>query len=235
MSDRWTEKLSPYLDGELSAVEREQLESHLAKCEECAAALEQLRRVVGRARALEDRPPATGLWSGIAERIGAAPSDAKVADLEARRRSKVARLRQRRLSFSLPQLAAASIALIVISAGGAWLVSRPAGPAAERGASSVSGQAGLVSAPVAGHSATSYDAAIVELERIIDESRDQLDTTTVRVIEENLMIINQAIVQAQRALAEDPASEYLNEHLAATMRQKLEFLRRAAEMTRAVS
>ncbi len=230
MSDRWSDRLSDYLDGELSAGERQEFEAHLAECEECAATLEQLRRVVARTKALDDRPPATDLWSGIAERISAAPEEDKVADLEAHRRSRVARLRQRRLTFSLPQLAAASVALMMLSAGTAWMVSR-SGDAGEQAPS----EAVIQATPAAGFTASSYDAAIAELERIIDESRDRLDTATVRVIAENLMIIDRAIVQAQQALAQDPASEYLNEHLAATKRQKLEFLMRAAEMTGAVS
>jgi anti-sigma factor RsiW len=85
MSDRWTDTRSDYLDGELSACERQELEAHLAECEECTATLEQLRRVVERTKALDDKPPATDLWSGIAERISAAPEEDKVADLEAHR------------------------------------------------------------------------------------------------------------------------------------------------------
>jgi anti-sigma factor RsiW len=230
MSDRWSDRLSDYLDGELSAGERQQLEAHLAECEECATTLLELRRVVAGAKALDDRPPATDLWSGIAERIGVAPGEAGVADLEAHRRSRVAQLRQRRLTFSLPQLAAASIALMVLSAGTAWMVSR-SGDAGEQ----LSSEGAIQPTAAAGFTASSYEAAIAELERIIDESRERLDTATVRVIAENLMIIDQAIWQAQNALAQDPASEYLNEHLAATKRQKLEFLMRAAEMTGAVS
>ena len=78
-------------------------------------------------------------------------------------------------------------------------------------------------------------AAIAELERTLLASREQLDTATVRVIEENLWIIDRAIAQAQRAISQDPASAYLHEHLAVTMRQKLEFLRQAAQMAGAVS
>lgn len=230
MNDRWSDRLSEYLDGELNASERRELEAHLTECEECAATLEQLRRVVERAKALDDKPPATDLWSGIAERVGATPGQDQVADLEARRWSGAVRLRQRRLTFSLPQLAAASIALMVLSAGTAWMVSRSGGIGERLPSEGV-----VQPAPTARFTASSYDAAIAELERIIDQSRDRLDTATVRVIAENLMIINQAIVQAQRALAQDPASEYLNEHLAATKRQKLDFLMRAAEMASAVS
>jgi len=228
MNDQWTDKLSDYLDGELDAAEQAELEEHLSSCAECSAVLERLRQVVDRAQSLEDEPPANDLWSGIAERIGGAPA---VNDLAEHRQR---RLRDRRFSFSLPQLAAASIALLVLSAGSAWMVSRAGGPAADTTAVG-GGEVALVSAVPEIGLATTYDAAVVELEMILDERRDQLDTATVRIIEENLSIVNRAIAQAQRALAMDPASMYLKEHLAATKRQKLEFLRQAAQMAGAVS
>ncbi|NIR46366.1 MAG: hypothetical protein GWN99_18145 [Gemmatimonadetes bacterium] len=233
MNDIWTDRLSEYLDGELSAEERRELEAHLAECPECSATLDELRRVVARAAVLEDQPPTTDLWPGIAERIGVSSGEAPAAltDLDEYRDRKRAGLGRRRFAFTLPQLAAASVALVVLSGGTAWLMSRAARPT-----ESEPPAAEAPAAPVpASFVSTEYDAAIVELEQILAANRDQLDTATVRVIEENLMIIDRAIGQAQRALAQDPASTYLHEHLVGTMRQKLEFLRQAAEMTGAVS
>ena len=54
-----------------------------------------------------------------------------------------------------------------------------------------------------------------------------------RVIQQNLAAIDQAIGQAQRALAADPANLYLNTHLAETMRRKLDLLRQAATLVHA--
>src|SRR5881628_484133 len=102
MHEEWTDKLSEYLDNELSPREREAVESHLRGCAECAAVLDDLTRVVERAQSLDRRPPRADLWDGIAARIetrGAAPG---------------------RVSFTLPQLAAAAVVLIAVSAGIAW-------------------------------------------------------------------------------------------------------------------
>jgi anti-sigma factor RsiW len=238
MNDRWSDRLSDYLDGELDAAERAELERHLAGCDECSATLEQLHRVVARARALEDVPPRADLWPGIAARIGVAGDgapvgDVGVTDIEAARRRRRGRLAARRLTFSLPQLAAASVALMMLSGGTAWLLSRATNPPGESPAPA--GATSFVPASPTASLARSYDVAVVELERILEESRDRLDTVTVRIIEENLLVIDNAIAQAQRALARDPESIYLSEHLAATMQQKLEFLRQAAEMTSAAS
>ena len=65
---------------------------------------------------------------------------------------------------------------------------------------------------------------------VLAGGRGQLDTSTVRVIEQNLAAIDQAIAQAQRALQADPANLYLNTHLAETMRRKLDLLRHAATL-----
>ncbi len=232
MSDRWTDRLSEYLDGVLTPDERRDLESHLAGCSECTEVLDGLRQVVARAQALEDRPPAKDLWPGIAKRIGASDASVSVVGLEAhRRRATVAR---RRFSFSMPQLVAASVALMALSGGTGWLLT---GPAANRaGEATVATAPGEVEAPAAVRFAGSeYDAAVYELERILGERRDVLDEETVRVLEESLLIIDRAIAQARRALELDPANTYLNEHLVTTMQQKLEFLRQAARMAGAAS
>src|SRR3989442_4433193 len=106
MKDTWTDRLSEYLDGTLAVGERAALEAHLAGCAVCAATLEELRRVVARARALDDRPPGADLWPKIAVGIG------RVAPLRVRRQ----------LAFTVPQLIAASVALIVLSGGATWLL-----------------------------------------------------------------------------------------------------------------
>ena len=79
------------------------------------------------------------------------------------------------------------------------------------------------------------DAAVAQLQEIIYERRAELDSVTVRVIEENLAAIDRAIDEARDALAADPANGYLSQHLAATMRRKVDLLRRAATTASATS
>src|SRR6185503_9152822 len=64
-----------------------------------------------------------------------------------------------------------------------------------------------------------YDTAIEDLERILAQNRSRLSPTTVQVVEKNLALIDGAIEDARRALAADPASPYLNDHLAETMKR----------------
>lgn len=226
MSDNWTDRLSDYLDGELPESERVALESHVRSCSDCARVLEELRRVVAQARALPDRVPVQDLWPAISRHIGDR-SSAEIVELAPRRPAR------RRWSFSLPQLAAAAIALMTLSGGTVWLLqlstsSRSAGRPVATFSTPTASPAALT---IGGRSASrSYAAAVADLERVLADRQGLLDTTTVRVIQLNLAAIDRAIAQAQQALDADPANMYLNTHLADTMRRKLELLRQAAAL-----
>ena len=223
MSDTWTDRLSEYIDGTLAKTERGALEAHLADCEACRTTLDELRRVVARARALDDRPPVSDLWPAIAEQIGVSSGAHRVVSL--------AEHRTRRVTFTVPQLAAAAALLLLLGSGGAYLALHraPAGAIAQRGA-----DADQTVAPVGWVQRTSsrYDAAVAELQSALEQGRasGRLDSATVRVLTQSLVTIDSAIVQARRALAADPGSAYLNQHLADTMRRKLELLRRAGAL-----
>ncbi len=220
MNDQWTTKLSDYLDGELDSSERAALEAHLATCGQCYATLAELRQVVARAKSLEDRAPKKDLWAGI--RAGL--TQESETRLTPGRRPGVTR----RLSFTVPQLLAASIALVLLSGGSAWLALRQ-GPTNTPEPSAVPPPAGTRVASWAG----STDIAVGELEAALAQKR--LDSTTVRIVRQNLAIINRAIAEARIALRNDPGNAYLNLHLADTMRRKVELLRRVNDMAAARS
>ena len=76
----------------------------------------------------------------------------------------------------------------------------------------------------------SYDAAIRELQALLALRRGDLDTATVRVLEESLRLIDAAIAQARAALARDPNDLYLNGHLQRALDRKLDLLRHAASL-----
>jgi Predicted transmembrane transcriptional regulator (anti-sigma factor) len=203
-----TERLSDYIDGSLSPSEREEVERHLAECEECANTLADLRGVVARVQALNDRPPAGDLWPGIAAFIG---------EGEVVRPIK----RSRRVVFTVPQLLAAAIALMLLSAGGvAWFMHGHAAEPSQGATPTV--------IPAANVTRKGYDAAVTELQQVLAENRGKLDSTTVRVLESKLALIDKAIGEAQQALAADPKNPYLHGHLAETQMQKVELLQRAA-------
>jgi hypothetical protein len=120
---------------------------------------------------------------------------------------------------------------MTLSGGTVWLIQSPGSQAGNVPVAVVDSPAVTPVAVNASHNtAQSYAAAVADLERVLAGGRGQLDTTTIKVIEQNLAAIDQAIAQAQRALDADPANMYLNTHLAETMRRKLELLRQAATL-----
>jgi hypothetical protein len=153
------------------------------------------------------------LWSGIATQI----RRGSVVDRPVRRD-------RRRVSLTVPQLLAASIALAVLGGGSVMIALRSPTMTPAPSTGSTGG------GPTVENVATwrvQTDVAIAELEEALARNERQMDTSTVRVVRQNLAVIDQAIAQAQRALKNDPGSSYLNLHLANTMRHKIDLLRRA--------
>lgn len=73
-----------------------------------------------------------------------------------------------------------------------------------------------------------YDREIARLLVLLNQRRNQLDPTTVAIIEKNLLVIDTAIAESKKAIARDPASEFLMESLNQSLRTKVELMRTAA-------
>jgi hypothetical protein len=227
------DQLSDYLDGELTDRECAEVEQHLAGCAECSEVLAGLKQVVALAGSLPSPPPSRDLWNGISSELKSSSAPAP-----------------RRFSFTMPELAAASLLLATLSGGGvAVFMQRSAGNVAgdrEAGAArppqlsedEPSPQAADASEAAAGADVVAasfgdaqFDAAVSDLERALEASRGRLDPETVMVVEENLSIIDRAITEARRALVSDPSNGYLSGHLLDARRRKLDLLRRAAALS----
>ena len=73
-----------------------------------------------------------------------------------------------------------------------------------------------------------YERAIASLESVFEQRRDRLDPQTVAIIEASLGIIDRAIGEARRALADDPNNPALNRLLIKHEQSKLRVLRQAS-------
>lgn len=231
MMDRWTDRLSEYLDGELTLEEQRGLEAHLPSCAECLRTLAELREVVARAAALTAAAPSTELWDGIQRRIveGDPP-----AVLPFRTREPGSARARRSVSFSMPQLAAAALVIMFASGSGVWLALRVGGGSTDaRSAAIAEARPDSSAAGRFTSNSPAYQSTIAQLERALADRRDQLDPVTIAVLESNLKIIDAAIGEATAALARDPSNPYLEEHLGSTIEKKIEVLRRAAAIGRA--
>jgi anti-sigma factor RsiW len=226
----WTDRLSEYLDGQLPDQEQRLMAAHVAACTECARTLDELRAVTLQAQALTPAAPSADLWRGIADRI-ASPEGARpvVGQFGARRR----------FSFTWVELLAASVLLMLVSGWAALrLTNRTATeirsadiqvrPDGDRGGNQA--LAALPDVMPATLDDTEYDAAVADLQQALQSGRGQLDPATVKVVEDNLAIIDQAVDEARRALAQEPANPDLNGYLLETRRRKLDLLRHAAAL-----
>jgi tetratricopeptide (TPR) repeat protein len=225
MHDPFTDRLSDYLDGELGAPERRALEQHLTGCQTCRNTLSELRAVVAHAAALTDTAPEGDLWRGVAERIGPGRN--------AQRRFSFT------FSFTLPQLAAAVLAVMVLSGAALWMArlggDRTDFPPVDARAQRADDIDASVHIRPANFADAAYDEAIADLQETLRTERTRLDAETVRVLQANLQAIDAAIEQCREALASDPANVYLNSHLADAKRRKLSLLRRASALAQTES
>jgi anti-sigma factor RsiW len=214
--DRWIDRLSEYLDGELRTRERRRLDRHLETCAECRATLDALRMVVGQAPALAREAPAeSDLWPGIARR------------LTARRRPWWQRLLvvppAPRLRLAAPVVTVAVV--LALGAGLAWMLSRQREVApAEVASGSIPPATSTEAASPAGRQ---YDDAVADLRRIV-RTHLTSDPNVIDVLDRNLESIDMAIADYQDALASRPGDARLRGRWEQARQRKVEILRQAA-------
>jgi hypothetical protein len=210
-------ELHDYLDGALSTEAVERMAAHLLACPLCAAEAEELgalkAELLTLPRAIE---PERDLRPNIWQRI----DDRSVVALPA--------LRTHTLWSQRYRLAAAAVLLVVASSFFTLVwVSRGKGfGSADRAVTNESAR--LVSRDPATLE-RQYSDELRELEQVLRKSRGALAPETVRIMEDNLMIIDRAIREARAAMAADPNSELLVELLRSAYERKLELLRQAAK------
>jgi len=232
--------LQDFREGLLDPKDAGEVREHLDACAQCREELAVLTELLGD---LGDLPaeaqPSRDLWPQIAWRMdGVETQDSTPSDVEMTGAADSGEPRQVRSSvrrrFSLPawQLAAASIALMVISGGTVWAFlsgktegGGPMGTVPRSSAQLVSWEDAY----------GGYDQAVADLESVLERGREVLDPETVQVLEENLRAIDEAIQEAGDALIQDPASTVLQRFLADNFRKKMDLLRQAAGAVYAIT
>jgi len=223
MIDR-TDRLSDYLDGEMSGDEVAKLETALAGDSELRRVLQDLRAVRETAASLPPSSPVTDLWPGIEARIREERQPV-VRSLAAERGAR------RRLSFTVPQLAAAAVAMLVLGSASVWVAMSSRGAGGDDDPIALAPASGAAFVATSGDASPfSYEATVEDLEEQLRIGRDRLDPKTVAALEGSLATIDRAIERAQEALEADPASVYLNRHLADARTRKIQVLQQAARL-----
>jgi hypothetical protein len=222
--------MSAYLEGELPAATRAALAAHVEACAPCRAVLEDLQALVVEARSLGDSEPSRDLWPDIAQAIGGADTQGRggagddvIQLFEARRTAPPVS----GVQFTIPQLAAASVALVLASAAITWWVGPGVAPRAE-GTPPPESPAAFVED--VGGPPPDLASELQELERVLEVARSRLDPNTARILEKNLGVIERAIDESKRALTVDPGNAFLMNHLDRAYREKATYLREAASI-----
>ncbi|HEX5073600.1 MAG TPA: zf-HC2 domain-containing protein [Gemmatimonadaceae bacterium] len=248
------ERIADYLEGDLDSAARHEVEAHVASCVRCAALLRDLEHIRVSAAELPELTPSTDLWGGIARRIDTPvlPLTRPAPNVSAGRR-RFDWVRRAAVAAALVAVTAGVTYTLTVAHGPGAATSSvattqptPPGPSltastdsvrSERVVPSTSGRANpqdteLVRPPsqrVANAPATdTYAREIDRLRTIFARNRSQLDPRTAAIIEANLKVIDDAIAQSKAALAQDPASRFLNNQLNNALGKKLELLQTAA-------
>jgi hypothetical protein len=129
-------------------------------------------------------------------------------------------------------LAAAGLALVAASSITTALVVNARNETAPRGAATV--QVPIASSPATLAEFTArendYIATVNALSETIESAHVELAPGTIEKLKESIRIIDDAIIEARRALTADPSNKALIEILSTSYDQKVDLLRRTAEM-----
>jgi anti-sigma-K factor RskA len=215
--------LDDYVTDELTEDARGPVADHIAACEICSAEVESLRKILARAADLpRSIDPPTEAWLTIRSAIER-DEDAVAADH-----------RTPENFWRRPYaLAAAVVLAAVLSSGGTalYLNSRGTGssPVTATNTGNGSTPATFVAFTI---EENNYLRNVAVLQDLLDQQEASLAPETVAQLKASLRTIDEAILEARSALARDPANKMLIEMLSGTYRQKMDLMRRTAEMTR---
>ena len=252
------ERLADYLEGDLDFAARREVEAHVASCARCAALLRDLEHIRASAAELPELTPSTDLWAGISRRIDAPvlPLTRPAPNVVAVRRNfdwmKRAAVAAALVAVTAGVTYTLTVAHGIRGAAQTVATNRPASPDSSvspvkdstqpDALAATGGTSGTTESPSRqdiepvttatrvknAPAAETYSREIDRLRTIFARNRSQLDPRTAAIIEANLKVIDDAIAQSKAALAQDPASRFLNSQLNSALGKKLELLQTAA-------
>ncbi len=215
-ASRWLDDL---VDGDLGEALAAEVRAHLDSCAACRAEecgrRELLLETVMLPREIQ---PPRDLWAGIATRLGE-PGNALMA-------------RPSRRWVAWSGVAAAAVLLV---AGTALVTTHLLRARTQTEAFRPSTPAGVVPAAVTSELTipqADLERAASALRATLEGRRGQLSPATLKVVDENLAIIDAAIGRLQVALREDPGNRALVTLLTATWERKIDLLQTASELAR---
>lgn len=214
--------LNEFVEEALGAIERAEVEQHLASCAQCRATVDDLREIRSVAKTLEFREPPARAWSRLERAIKLEQEHVSAGSAGAGRPAEAGRYVR---ATTWTWLAAAAAIVIAVSVGYRVMPHGPATTApvastapANDAAASVSVEAELKAAE------EHYQKAISGLEQIANAGKGSLDTQTASTLQKNLSVIDQAISESRAAVRAQPTSEPAQQSLLESFKAKLALL-----------
>lgn len=215
--------LDDYVTGELPEDARPAVAEHIAGCEICRGEVAGLQAIITQAAALpKSIEPPSDVWTSIRATI---ERDKQAVMLE--------RDRSRSDLWRRPWAMAAAILLVaLLSSAGTALYLRARDAVPGRNIASQGSSATPASLAAFTIEENTYLRNVAVLQDMLDQQEASLAPETVAQLKASLRTIDEAILEARIALARDPANKTLIEMLSGSYRQKMDLMRRTAEMTR---
>lgn len=209
-----------HLDGDLPRLQADEARLHLDECLQCRREAERLERILRAAAELPpEMEPARDLWQGIEAGI-LRQEDAGAASPGAAWRGWPA------------ALLAAAVVIVLAAAGlmATRLIPRAGGqasaPAPEEvaPAATAGGRGGEL-----GEAGRALLEAKQDLREAFARQRDSLSPETIRKVDENLRLIESAVLEIETSLAKDPGNRQLKRLLVAAQQREVAMLRKVTQ------
>lgn len=216
------ETINDYADGVLEPdVARDDAARHLDACSDCRGRLEELREFLRDANgATSEVAPPEDVWPALRAEL----ERRKVIDLPGVFGRGIGVGARRRTWWIL---SAAAVVLVALSSSVTALLMRTDTAPVVASSNMPAAESPMLEVAQV---EKGYLDSVVELTAALEAARPSLSATTIAVIERNLGVIDAAIAESKAALFRDPGNRVLLEVLSGTYRQKLDLLRRAAQL-----
>ena len=222
----WTDsKLQEYVDGQLSAGERQRLEEHLSECEACRQTVAETERLVGMAGSLpREIQPSRDLWHGVESRLQQAPAEPRA---RARRGASGSAARFRGFGLAVAAVLAIGVGIVIYG----LVSSRPVGPSMAGPSTAEIGSFGgtALIAPY-GETDTELTEVAEGLEDGFRARQTKLSPRVRTAIERNLAIVEEAIRLSREALEADPTDVRAASMLREMHRTRIDLLEKANQV-----
>lgn len=224
------------IDGALSRRSHEEARRHAGTCPSCREMLEGTRRLVEAAAELPvEVEPSRDLWEGVEAGIRSSPGGAAGAQDQPLFVRAVDEKGERRTGRTAWHAGLAAALVLVVAGAGlvASLMLRPA--AVDRPGETRMNAEAPVRATGAGRGEGLDEAsrAFLEAKRALraafDRQQGALSPRTVRKVEENLKIIEEAVAEIQAELGKDPGNPQLERMLVAAQQREVALLRKVTK------